>query len=109
MNEDATKMSESIRREMKNKHSKSCTSMPQHGFVERKQLDQKDRNAEFAHQWLKIPNVSSHAEGYIMAIKEQEINTRDLKKKREEKENPSFKTSCRYCNESKEDQRVSAS
>ena len=95
MNEDPTKMSESIRREMKIKHSKSCPSMPQHGFVERKQLDQKDRNAEFAHQWLKIPNVSSHAKGYIMAIKEQEINTRDLKKKREEKENPSFNNSCR--------------
>ena len=103
MNEDPTKISESIRREMKNKHSKSCTSMPPHRFVERKQLGQKDRNAEFAHQWLKIPNISSHAEGYIMANKEQEINTRDLKKKREEKENPSFNNSCRYCNESKED------
>ena len=77
--------------------------MPQHGFVEGKQLAEKVHNEEFAHQWMKIPNVSSHAEGYIMAIKEQKINTRDLKKKREEKENPSFYFLRRYCNDSKED------
>ena len=37
-------------------------------------------------QWLKS-NMSSHAEGYIMALQEQEINTRDsLKRKKKELE-----------------------
>ena len=38
-----------------------------------------------------------------MAMQEQEINTRNLMKKREEKENPNFNNSCQYCSQARED------
>ena len=84
--DDPKRMSSVIRNEMKKRHAQSTHSMPQHGFVERKQEAEKDHNTEWTNSWLKLHNESSHVEGYIMAIKEQEINTRALKKRREEKD-----------------------
>ena len=42
-------------------------------------------------------------EGYIVAIQEQEIRTRDLQKKREHPNDNTFNNNCRYCNTQKED------
>ena len=101
--EDAKSFSKKTRDVLKKNHVKRWTSMKQHGFVRRKQLEVNDRNEEFSEDWLKMPNMSSHVEGYVFAIQEQEINTRALQKSREHKEDDSFNNKCRYCKSAKED------
>ena len=87
---------------MKENHQEACKKKPQHGFVERKQQENPDINLELTHGWLR-ENLPSHVEGYIVAIQEQEIRTRDLQKKREHENDNTFNSKCRYCNIQRED------
>ena len=77
--------------------------MVQHGFVKRKQLDIEDYDGEMSNCWLNVPGMISHAERYITAIQEQEINTRALQKSRTYKDNNAFHSKCRFCHQAKED------
>ena len=81
--EDTKKISRDIRDTLKNNHIERWNSMAQHGFVKTKQREVGDYNDELSNSWLKVPNITSHAEGYIFAIQEQEIKTRALQKSRE--------------------------
>ena len=91
-----------VRKKMKDGHAETHNKKPQHGFIERKQQNNPDINQELTHGWLKS-NIPSHVEGYIVAIQEQEIRTRDLQKKREHPNDNTFNNNCRYCNTQKED------
>ena len=77
--------------------------MKQHGFVRQRQVEVPDRNQELSEGWLNLPNMSSHVEGYVFAIQEQEINTPALQISRKHKEDNSFNNKCRYCGTAKED------
>ena len=101
--EDAKSFSMKARDKLKSNHVQRWTTMKQHGFVRRKQIEVNDRNEELSVNWLKLPNMSSHVEGYVFAIQEQEINTRALQKSREHKEDETFNNRCRYCKSAKED------
>ena len=101
--EDAKTFAKKARDTLKDNHNHRWTSMKQHGFVRRKQVEAEDRNQEHSESWLKLPNMSSHVEGYIFAIQEQEMNTRALQKSREHKEDNTFNSKCRYCGIAKED------
>ena len=91
-----------VRKKMKDDHAQTHNKKPQHGFIDRKQQNNPDINQELTHGWLKT-NISSHVEGYIVAIQEQEIRTRDLQKKREHPNDNTFNNNCRYCHSQKED------
>ena len=52
-----------------------------------------NKNEKLTNEWLKKGNLSSHIEGYICAIQEEEINTHYLKSKRNNNINPI----CRLC------------
>ena len=60
-------------------------------------------NKTLSNSWLSKASTISHTEGYIFAIQEQEINTRALKAKRENKNNPGFDAKCRFCHRKTED------
>lgn len=60
-------------------------------------------NKTLSNSWLTKSNTISHAEGYIFALQEQEINTRALKAKRENKNDPGFDAKCRFCHRKTED------
>lgn len=84
----------SIRDSLKNGHAKAWNEKPQHGYLARKQQSQVDYDKTTSNAWLDDRFMSSHVEGYICAIQEQEIRTRLLIKQRENTEsNPK----CRYC------------
>ena len=55
---------------------------------------QTEYDKEASNAWLKDRFMTSHIEGYICAIQEQEIRTRQLIHKRE---NPEFSPKCRFC------------
>ena len=102
INREPKAVADEVRRKMKENHQEACKKKPQHGFVERKQQDNPDINLELTHGWLR-ENLPSHVEGYIVAIQEQEIRTRDLQKKREHENDNTFNSKCRYCNIQRED------
>ena len=91
-----------VRKKMKEKHAEAHNKKPQHGYVERKQQNNSDINQELTNGWLRS-NIPSHVEGYVMAVQEQEIRTRDLQKKREHPDDRTFNSNCRYCKTKTED------
>ena len=88
---------------IKDKHQEAFVKKAQHGLVYRKQKAITDYSKENSNSWLKCDGVTSHCEGYIFAIQEQEIYTRALKAKREFPTNPTFNKTCRYCHTHTED------
>ena len=82
---------------IKDKHQETFVKKAQHGLVYRKQKAITDYSKEISNSWLKCYGVTSHFEGYIFAIQEQEIYTRALKANREFPTNPTFNKTCRYC------------
>ena len=88
------KTSAEVRDSLKLEHAKAWKEKAQHGFLFRKQEAQPEFDKELSNAWLKDRFMTSHIEGYICAIQEQEIRTRLLIKKRENAEsNPK----CRLC------------
>ena len=102
MNREPKVVTMEVRKKMKENHAETHNKKPQHGYVERKQQSNTDINQELTYGWLRS-NIPSHVEGYITAIQEQEIRTRDLQKKREHPDDNTFNSNCRYCRTQKED------
>ena len=57
-----------------------------------------NKNEKLNNEWLNEGNLSSHVEGYISAIQEEEINTCYLKSKR----NNNINSICRLCKQQNE-------
>ena len=70
----------------------------QHGYLFRSYDNIPNKNEKLTNEWLKKGNLSSHIEGYICAIQEEEINTHYLKSKRNNNINPI----CRLCKQQNE-------
>ena len=96
VNEDETpkKISSKIKTEMKRNHYNSWLGKIQHGYLFKQHQKIKEFDESETNAWLKHSTISSHIEGYICAIQEEEINTKLLHHKRSKEEtNPS----CRLC------------
>ena len=79
---------EIIKNNIRKEHRNSWTEKVTHGFLQKKLTEDTSVDSKATNQRLKS-NMSSHVEGYIMALQEQEINTRDsrlIEKKRKELE-----------------------
>ena len=69
---------ETIKNNIRKEHYNSWMERVTHGFLQKKLTE----DTSMDNQWLKS-NMSSHVESYIMALQQQEINTRNsLKRKR---------------------------
>ena len=88
------KTSSAVRDSLKEGHTKSWRDKPQHGYLFKKQQGQTGYDKEATNAWLQDRFMTSHIEGYICAIQEQEIRTRQLINKRE---NPESSPKCRFC------------
>ena len=53
-----------------------------HGFLQNKLSNDTSVDMKAANQWL-TPNMSSHVEGFLIAMQEQEINTKVALKRKE--------------------------
>ena len=92
-------LSAKIKKEMRKNHQKSWLEKIQHGYL----FKQREKISEFekseTNAWLKNSTISSHVEGYICAIQEEEINTKLLQHKRSrDGTNPN----CRLCHRQRE-------
>ena len=88
------KTSGKVRESLKTEHANAWKEKPQHGYLLKKQQQQPDYDKEATNGWLNDRFMSSHIEGFICAIQEQEIRTRQLINKRE---NPESNPKCRFC------------
>ena len=93
------KTSGDIREVLKSDHARMWKEKVQHGYLMNKQQQQQDYDKEATNGWLNDRFMSSHIEGFICAIQEQEIRTRLLIKKRE---NPESNPRCRFCKAAEE-------
>ena len=99
-NEPPKKLSFKIKQKMKENHLTTWLKKPQHGYLFRSREDSNHLNESATHLWSKKSSFSSHVEGYLSAIQEEEIFTRSLKSKRLTDEH--INLNCRLCGNQKE-------
>ena len=87
------KITLSIKNQIKNNHHECWLKKLQHGYLFRSHDNIPKKNEKLTNEWLKKGNLSSHIEGYLCAIQEEEINPRYLKSKR----NNNISSICRLC------------
>ena len=93
------KLSYDIKQKMKQHHITAWRKKPQHGYLSRTRETVKHATEDASNSWMRKCTFSSHVEGYLCAIQEEEIATRALKAKRSKgEENPN----CRLCKCSQE-------
>ncbi len=96
--------SKNIKKKIKDDHLKSWTGKAQHGFLFKTRERITDIDQDKTNYWLTKSSTTSHVEGYICAIQEEEINTRGLQKRREKNDvdgqNKNYR--CRVCHQETE-------
>ena len=100
-------------RQISQKYLKTCIqhrkerflAKPMHGYVTKQTENQIDVDQEMSKSWTSNKYITSHFEGYAFAIKEQEINTKDLQYRRDKKsgKQPTSNNRCRLCKYQVED------
>ena len=96
--ENSTKVvNMAIKRKIKENHLHEWICKTQHGYLERSRKNVPNIDKNNTEIWLKKAPLSSHIEGYIFAIQEEEINTNLLVAKRDGDRN----TNCRLCKKEK--------
>ena len=99
-NEPPKKLSFKIKQKMKENHLRIWLKKPQHGYLFRSREDSNHLNESATHLWSKKSSFSSHVEGYLSTIQEEEIFTRSLKSNRLTDEH--INLNCRLCGNQKE-------
>ena len=88
---------------IKDDHFKSWTGKPQHGFLFKTRGERiPDMDTDKTYYWLTKSSTTSHIEGFICAIQEEEINTRGLQKRRDKENNQNINYKCRVCHQETE-------
>ena len=100
---DNENVSQLTKTSLKQNHLLAYQSKDQHGYIHQKQAAIEGYNKKMTNNWINSRGLTSHNEGYIFAITEQEINTRALQSKREHAKNQEFDSKCRYCHSKNED------
>ena len=94
-----TNMKEKIKQSSKERHLKLWKEKPMHGYLFNKIDSKDDIDQAKSNQWMTC-GLTSHNEGYICAMQEQEIPTRSTVKRRNKDE--TMKSTYRICNEQEE-------
>ena len=99
--ENSTKsVNMAIKRKIKENHLHEWICKNQHGHLQRSRKNVSNIDQNSTEIWYKKAPLSSHIEGYIFAIQEEEINTNLLVAKRGGESNRN--ANCRLCKKEKE-------
>ena len=85
---------------VKENHLQTWKEKPQHGYLMRTREDLTQKNETASNAWMKRSTFSSHVEGYLCAIQEEEIFTNALKSRGVK--DVEVDANCRRCRNSKE-------
>ena len=97
-----------VSQEMKNNMNKENKEVwlkkPQHGYLHNRTMNNENVDVNMTNAWLKEGKLSSHVEGYLCAVQEQEIETRKLRKQREKNRDMQMNipSVCRLCGREEE-------
>ena len=82
---------------MRKEHEKTWKEKTIHGYLQRQIGQDEAVDQKATAKWLQLRLSSSHVEGYIMAVQEQEIDTKETRKRREKdlEKKKSMDTRCR--------------
>ena len=83
-----------LKTKLKRDHLEAWKNKPLHSYIFKKIEEDNEIDKEASHQWLHS-GISSHVEGYINAMQEQEIATKATQKSREK--DPTINAKCRLC------------
>ena len=83
-----------LKTKLKRDHLEAWKNKPLHSYIFKKIEEDNEIDKEASHQWLHS-GISSHVEGYINAMQEQEIATKAIGKRREK--DPTINAKCRLC------------
>ena len=96
---ESTHISDKIKSCLNTYHLCKWQSKVTHGYLRSKAKENKDVSMNESYGWLKSENFSSHIEGYLFSLQEQEVNIKAAQRQREK--DPSKKQniniSCRLC------------
>ena len=75
-----------------------------HAYLKSKLSQDENIDHTQTNKWMNYPSVTSHEEGFLMAIQEQEIATRAVRKAREKdpQKKTAFSPVCRLCQQKEE-------
>ena len=76
-------ITDKIKRRLNGKRKEDWLKKPQHGYLNKKIKENENTDQTTSDIWIKEGKFSSHVEGFLFAIKEQEIDTRAPRKMRE--------------------------
>ena len=85
----------SLKRKMKSNHLDKWINKNQHGYLKRSSKSLQDISNQSTEIWLINAPFSSHTEGFIFPVQQEEIYTNHLAAKRDKENNKSAK--CRLC------------
>ena len=94
-----------IKDTVKDEHLEKWLGKKQHGYLFKTRENIRDSDTEKTHSWLTKSKLTSHMEGYICAIQEEEINTRGLQKRRTkntDNQDDGIEYKCRICHQETE-------
>ena len=94
-----------IKRCLNMHHLKSWEEKVTHGYLQCQIKKNEQINLKETYGWLKSENFSSHVEGYLFSLQEQEINTRAAQKRWERNldKRRNIDGRCRLCKQKDED------
>ena len=98
------RISDKIKNEINKKDKDEWHAKQQHGYLFRKIAEKEDTDHKGSYLWMKKGNLTSHIEGYLCAVQEQEIETKALRKLREKDQakKSSKDSKCRLCGKNEE-------
>ena len=85
----------SLKRKIKSNHLEKWVKKNQHRYLKRSRKSVQDIDNQNTEIWLKNASFSSHTEGFVFAVQEEETYTNHLAAKRDKENNKSAK--CRLC------------
>ena len=106
MNEDqeGRNVTAKIKTQMQKNNKENWLKKPQHVYLSNSIKEDQEIDQQVSCQWLKEGKFTSHVEGFLCAIQEQEINTSALQKRREKdhKKKRGMLIICRWCGKQEE-------
>ena len=89
-----------IKDSMKKEQEQAWKQKVTHGYMPKKLEEMDEIDMKETNSWLQL-RLTSHLEGYINAIQEQELNTKETRKRREkdQEKRKQMDTTCRVCGE----------
>ena len=98
--ENPKSVTKRLTEKIKQNHVHAWIEKPQHGYLMRTRVKVENCDATLTNAWMKKSTFSSHVEGYLCAVQEEEIFTNALKTKR--LKDHETKAYCRLCKRNKE-------